>query len=592
VLATPTEPAVPVAQQQQSASKIIIKSSGAASRQPQKPRVLRQLLAERQGGLQIAKGYGSVGLTVTEIVQGTLDDPDYPKRPIGTNHLEVLLLDEAAFATGEEMTGFEGTWSLSRTSTGALYVSSIKDTPWPASRVATRQQTIDNARAGLRSNSPDDRVAALAVLDKHPFLELVPDVIALLDDQRSNTAKPRPPPRGGGPVVVRERALELLHHLVRPFADERTPRQGDRVAWERFWQQLLAPEPVRRVHPTERATIATIPMNQSWPGLVAVDDGFVFAIGRMEKPFDGHTEGIAISKAPFTTRTWIAPKPGEGMGVVRGSDGSTAVLVAADDDTWQLHIVSPTNVVKTVDLPLGTVATHAAIAPAATGYVIAYLTGEKDQLFAFAVDPAGKLRGAVRPIALPGRSSGSYHRGVFPLQLARKPGGFLATLETSQGVIVMALDDKLAPGPSHQLPPVEAGIPQPSLGVSGDRAMIAWTNDHRAFAAKLGWVITDLAGKPVAPIAMTGFDVQAVSKPIALDGGGWAVAWVESGEEVHLGRWNAKGELVGSAIIEPRGAIHFALTIARQGKDLLVGYQDVARYPFTLVARRVDPAKL
>lgn len=581
--------AVPVPDPQPPATKIVVEASGAASRQPERARVLRELLVERQGRLQIAKGYARVGLTLTKLVDGTLDDPGYPARPVGTNHLPVVLLDEAAFATADGLGGFEGTWSLSRTATGTLYVSSIRDTPWPAHKVAGRPRMIERTRAGLRSTSPDDRVAALATLEHHGFLELVPDAIALLDDARSDHAQPQPPPRGGGPVVVHERALLVLRELVRPFADDRTPGTADRATWNRFWQTLLTPEPPRHTIASTPVTLATIPMNQSWPGLVGVDDRFVFAIGRMEAPFDGHTEGVALTTPPFDTRTWISAKPGEALGAARGSDGATAVLIARDD-RWQLHLVSPQGGTSTVSL--GFAASHAAIAPAATGYAIAYFAGETDQLFVLALDASGKPRGPPRAIQLSGRAAGGYHRGIFPLQLARKPGGFLVTLDTDRGVYVLALDEKLAPGLLRKVHDVEAGIPQPAIGVSGDRAMIAWAHDRHAGASKLAWAIVDLAGRPIAPLAFAGFDVDAVSRPIALEDGGWAVAWIESEQEVHLGRWNAKGEPVGMALVERTGAILFAITLAKQGKELLVGYQDVARYPYTLVARRVDPAGL
>ena len=53
-------------------------------------------------------------------VAGTLDDPDYATRPYGTNHLEVVLTDEAAFAAPPSLDGFEGTWRLTPLADGTL----------------------------------------------------------------------------------------------------------------------------------------------------------------------------------------------------------------------------------------------------------------------------------------------------------------------------------------------------------------------------------------------------------------------------------------------------------------------------------------
>jgi hypothetical protein len=127
------------------------------------------------------------------VVSGPIDDPDYAKRPVGTNHLSVVLLDEAAFASDPSLGGFAGTWTLTKTADGVLVVSSIRDTPYPADRVANRTSLIAQARRGLVGSVPEQRIAALEILDQHHFLELVPDVISLLDDPR--TANPTAPPQ-------------------------------------------------------------------------------------------------------------------------------------------------------------------------------------------------------------------------------------------------------------------------------------------------------------------------------------------------------------------------------------------------------------
>ncbi len=578
------ESAVPAAARQRQANLVVVESPGAASRQPERPRVLRKLLADRGGKLELARGYGRVGLTIERIVSGTLDDPDYPKRPVGTNHLPVVLIDEAAFVTGDDLDGFAGRWTLTRTDDGILVVGLIGDTPWPVEKVANRQAMIDKARKQLRSDSSEQRLAGLAVFDTHLFYELAPDVIALLDDTPQQSQRAR---------VVSYQAHDVMRALARPFADDRTPATGNRAEWEKFWKQLLTPETTpRRTIDSEPVVLADPAMSQNWPVLAPLPEGgFALGLERLDRPFDGHTEGIALTYPPFHTRTWIASTGGEALDVQRGSDGTTAVLHVTAD-SWKLALAPPNGKPRRIDLAIQ--ASHAALGATAKGYVVAYIKGDSDELVHFQLlDAAGKP-GKTHQLKLPGRAQGRYHHGVFPLALAKRPGGWFVAVESAPGgTTLFTLDDNFAQvGGTVPVVDPDAGIAEVRISVGTQSALLVWENEERGRAAKVGHLAVDLRGNLIAQAATTGFDVGLIARPIALDDGGFAVAWCENEVEVHVGRWSAKGVFEGSAIVQPRGAIDLVLSLTRDGKDVIVAYDDGSKFPYALVARRIDPTKL
>src|SRR5947199_7847287 len=92
-------------------ARITLEAGGAASRGQGSPRALRRLLATRHGEVELAANYAEVSLQVTRVIAGSLDDPDYARRPTGVNALTVILTDDAAFAAPADMDGFAGTWT-------------------------------------------------------------------------------------------------------------------------------------------------------------------------------------------------------------------------------------------------------------------------------------------------------------------------------------------------------------------------------------------------------------------------------------------------------------------------------------------------
>lgn len=574
-------------------AKIVVKSSGAASRQPERPRALAKLFADRGGKLELARPYSRVGLTIVDVVSGRLDDPDYARRPVGTNHLDVVLLDEAAFVASTGADDFSGTWTLTRTADGTLVASSIQDTPWPAERVARREPRIAETKQLLHAATPEERIRGLDMFEKHLFYELVPDILELLDDDRS-TQQQVPPGKGRGARNVRAVALEMLVRMMNGFGDDRMPLDGDRAKWTAFVKALALPDTaVRRQTASTLMGMATIPMPQSWPELAAIDGGFVMSIDRMEQPFDQHREGLAVTRMPFTARTWISSQSGEALDPVKGPDGSLALLHTSNA-RWNLAITSPAGATKILDLSLPSATSHAAIAASAKGYVVAFIKGETEELVNLArFDLAGKPAGSPVQVALPSTAQGGYHHGVFPLAIAARPGGWFVVAEASTGTMLLTLDDnfKQVGAPLAVASPT-IGIAQVKFAVGKERALLVWVHQERLGVAKLGYLVVDLAGALVSHRQFAGYDVDRAARPVVLDDGGFAVAWIANEQELHVGRWNAQGKLAGTAFLQARGASSLVLALARDGKELIVGYEDVANYPYTLMARRLDPATI
>ncbi len=549
-------------------SRIVVVTEHLSSREPANARALRHILAVRKGRVELGLGFGQLGLSVTKVVSGTLDDPDYAARPIGVNTLPVILLDEAAFAAADlpSLEGFEGTWKLTRMADGALVVDAISDTPFSASKVANRFAVREQARQDLHGSSPEQRFAGIEALGHHAFYELVPDLIALLDD-----------------TAVGPSAAHMLRQLAEPLADPATPQTPSRRDWELYWHDLLASRPVPPAVVGTTIELATVEMNQSSPDLVAIGAGFAMGMTRLERQqLDGHVAGIATMTAPWQQRTWLTSATQDGLDAAVAPDG--AGILSSDDGMdalWHFAVGGTDRIV----IDPKERATHAAVAAGDHGFVIVYIKEKVPALFALALDAAGKPRGAAVKLALPSRPAARFHRGVHPVALARRSGGgWLALVETDAGVIAERFDDALA-APQTTLLATEPPIVEPRVVDS----FAVWK--HRNQLASL--VVADAGAMrgEAAPPLLTGADVWLAGKPVALDDG-YAVAWIEADGEVHLGRFDAGGARIANVVVHARGAMRFSLALAREGSALLVAFEDETRYPFHIVARRVELAAL
>jgi hypothetical protein len=563
-------------------SRVVIVASQAASRGQPSPRAMRRLLAARHGRVSRAKGYGEVSLVVTKIVSGTLDDPDYAARPTGVNALPVLLLDDAGYAAPDGMTGFAGTWTLTKLRDGTLVASAIGDTPWPAKQAAGRAREVAELRAGLHATKPEQRITALRALANAPYFELAPDAIALLDDARE---VPVPPPGYGDPTnagVVRDVAAETLHQLFWPLGEAATPTVDARREWEAYWKlvttRTFAAPPIARSTATELAMLAE---SQSWPELAATDDGsLALGFSRLgDQPLDGHRDGVALYRAGKPT--YVATTARGGVDAASGSAG-VAVLSHDRDGSWRLSIDGKP---ETIAIAAAEKATHAAIAAGDTGFVVAYFKEREKALFVQRVDNAGTPSLAARAIPLPGKPNAGYHDGIHPVAIAKRGDAWIAAVEMDllTGVAVVEIDASLAAGATTSLGASSGEAAQPRLAVAHGRTFAAWLHGRKNIE-----LVTTIVGR--AP-AWVGEDVLLGSRPVAL-ADGFAVAWIEDGGELHVARFDVDGKRAGAAVLQARDVSPFALTLARDGDALVVTYVDDARFPFALVARRVALAQL
>ena len=533
---------------------IIVIATGAASRGSASPRRLWRIVAARRGVVELATGSTEVSLSIARVVSGTLADPDHAKRPIGTNHLPVILVDEAAHAAPTSLDGFEGTWKLTPLADGTLVASAIEDTPFDPERVRDRRTLIARTRADLRSPLPQRRLRGLVTLGKHRFLELVPDVIALLADHRA--AEDR--------VVVNDVAEARLRELVAPLGHPAMPATGDADAWDAFWRTVTtaAPGPPTVVASREQV-IATLQMNQSWPLLRAVPDGrLVVGVTRLARALDGRQDGVFVTAGG--TRTWITKHAVDGLDAALGPAG-LGIVYATVDDRWSFTLVPASGAPRTHALPR--LRTHVALAASDHGFALASLEGTSE-LIVDALDTFGKLR-HTRRIRLSGMPVASYHRGVRPVSITSVAGGWLATVEIDAHVLALELDYAARVKRLIELGPTR-GIAQPTANGSA----AAWVELDVLVTAKFDGAAT-----------RTGSEIGAHSAVVALPDGGFAVAWIEAASEVHVGRWDHTGQRIADDVIDTRPVAPFAITLARDGDALAVTYQVTARYPYAIVRR-------
>ena len=570
-------------------SIVVVKASRAASRQPESPRVLRKLLSARHGQLEIAHGYTRVSLIVEEVVSGALDDPDYAKRPIGVNVLPVVLLDEAAFAANDGLEGFEGRWKLTRRPDGTLVASAIADTPFAIEKAQQRTVAHDRARASLHGASADERIAGLDTLGSHLFLDLVPDVIALLDDTRTETPRP---PQGHvfrTPRAVRDAAEQRLRALMSPFATESLPKGPDHNAWESFWRDITrkGEDGPPAIAPSTVVDTLKISSSQSFADAVATQDGvLLFGVSRLATPIDGHAAGLALGR-PGDKRSWIGSAEREGLEVASGPRG-VAALHAGFDGAWTVTTTTRdlANPRSTTLAPDGV---HATIAAGPNGFGFVSTKKNASSIFALALDANGQPRGPAKEVKLPDAPATEYHRGVHPIGIARKTDGWLVAVETSASVLVADLDDAFTLVGATPLAE-RRGVARPRIAAGKDRAFVVWMRPGVSSSSALGHAVVDRKGHKIGDDGTTGSEVEAFSAPLALDDGGFALAWVEASSEVHLARFSPTGERLANVVLQAREALQEPVALTKDARGFVVANVDTSRFPYSLVVRRVDPS--
>jgi hypothetical protein len=536
------------------APDVVIEVSGVASRSAASPRVLRRIVAARHGAVELPHAH--VSLIVKRVVSGAID-PDYGKRPVGANRLFVVLLDEAAHAAPGDFDGFEGTWRLTKLVDGTLVASAIEDTPFAGD--AGRRAQIAEARRNLRDPLPAPRMHGIELIAGRGYLELVPDLIAIIGDDRRVEMR-----------AVGDLAHATLVKLVEPLG-VRAPRERSADAWDALWRDLTTRiDPPITIAPSTVGELARLAMNQSWPDLAVTANGFALGVSRLETPLDNHTDGLAMIDGD--QRTWLETKPVVGLDTAVSSSGATALVFSEPSGDWRLVVdgkprMLPKNITRLA---------HCAIGSSDDGWLVAGVDGTH-HLYAVALDAQGQQRGGPQTIPLDDAAEGNYHRAIHPVAVARRRGAWMVVYTRNQFVELARLDDKLRLAGSIEIPDIRM---QPRIATSGDRTFVVGISRTQA----LGTALVD--DKRIITATQTGGEVQLASKPVPLDDGGFAVAWIEA-REVHVGRWNRDGERVANVVVQVGDVSQFAIALAQNGNELVVAYEDEARYPYTIVTRRL-----
>jgi len=372
--------------------------------------------------------------------------------------------------------------------------------------------------------------------------------------------------------------------------DDAPSASDPRATWDAYWRGLVA-QPRSLALPIAGKTteLVKLAMNQSWPELVTTSTGaIVLGVTRLDDaPLDGHPDGIALLDLASPVRSWFVTHAQEGVDAASGSAG-TAVIFADQGMTTGWSFATGTSEHVIVDRSEH--ATHAAIAASDSGYAVVYIKPKTSTLFALALDPTGKPRGPAAQLPVPSPPITKWHRGIHPLALAHTSKGWIAIVVTEVGLVADTFDDSFEPALAHTtFLANDNNLVEPRVVVAKDRAFLAWRNhSNGALLTRIMTVDARIHGGEAAPPEATGSEVTLVSKPIALDDGGFAVAWIEAEHEVHVGRWNAAGSRIGTGLVAVSGAAPFTLALVAQGKALVATFEDESRYPYSLVARRVE----
>jgi hypothetical protein len=534
-------------------------------------------------------------LFINEVVSGTLDDPEYATRPVGVNTLPVVLLDDAAYGAPDGMDGLGGTWRLTRMPDGTLVASDISDTPFARNVAVARRSEQQHIAVLLSSQDPGGRIQGLDLLGHHISLEFIPQIIALLDDRAVDTKSPPPIPGQVVhlPRVVGEAALSTLRAMVAPLADESTPSKADRAAWTAWWHVLVQRDPYPPTQPIVSAPVRTmmrVTMNQSWPAIVTTPQGWaVLGVSGLERPIDGATNGIAITPLAGGSRRWplSTGSGGERPDGLDAADGVSGMglLWAGSDDDWRFAVV-PSSGMRSAAQTVAKGARHAAIATANDGWWLAFSQENPNTLQAQKIDLSGRPAGRAREVPLPSPPTTSYHRGVHPIALARTGSGYLLAAEAGRALAVASLDDSFSVRRAFEIPDV-SGATRPGIAASSDRAIVTWmVSDQKPTRLMVASVGHD--GQSQALPTKLASDLDFASRPVALQGGGFAVAWIEAEGEIRVARLDALGRAHASVLVH-RGPIGTSeLALGMEGAALYVLYEDTSRYPFALNAKRVD----
>ena len=272
-----------------------ISSSGSVDRV-----TMTRLLAWKKGRLCKATQYG---FAVGAVLSGHLSDPDYPSRPVGTNHLDVILMNDALLAM-EKLGGgsVRGKWTLSELPDGSYLVSDPAKTPLGALKTIPTQSKIARIEKELRSGVPKRQYEALTSFEETGCFSLAPAVINLLDSPAS-VSRTMHAPGGRGQFQanspLRQAAHSTLLSVMHPLMDRQGPGRDDSIAvWEKWWKGLLAVEPFPKLKlvPGEPKTLTTLAMNQSHPRMSMDPSGssLAMSVTRLQHPHNGVRNGIRL----------------------------------------------------------------------------------------------------------------------------------------------------------------------------------------------------------------------------------------------------------------------------------------------------------
>jgi len=592
---------------------------------------VRRLIAWRRGDLYIAKYYKTmVYLHVEEILEGSLRDPDFPKRPVGVNNLRVIVINDAGIALEEcDRDDREGQWTLSRLPDGTYCVMDPDHTPLGGHDITASKNALSEITDDLKSDDPGRQNSALQRLKEIRYFSCIPLLFPILESKAKvivpdgmhvmfsdGVCKPFPVESTLG-----AQARKALVRLTGPLRTRYSPTEkDDEQIWRKWWHDVLNTEPFPEIDPVPGpvTVLAELPMNQSWPEphLNPEANRAFVGVSRYQYPVDGARSGILLldidrpGKPDFVYKVPLDERNCEPTGLATAwtdTHGAMAWKEYFYDEEllrvkfMALNLQHPVG--RPVDLGLKRVS-HMSLCPIANGdWLLACAAKPEDfdrskrsqrgrrEIFLLILDSSGKVLQRTPPLDLSVMPNFSYHDRIRILSAVSTPKGpALTYVDEDKGAFLLLLDHNL--GIRKLVLINDPKIPghgfMPRLACSGNVLCTAWIQidnyQNRLFVRQF-----DIDGESPTEVRQIAEPVAAMTDPVPCDRG-FVIAWTDSSQtpnQVRLCSISNNGVPGRGSIVFAGKATAHPIEVGLDNGTIKVMMYDRQLYPYRVLLKEI-----
>ena len=575
----------------------------------------RQLVAWRKGGVRLSI-VGRISLTISRIVEGRLDDPDFLKRPTGVALFDVIPLDEAAAGIdANRYSKADGIWKLTRLPDGSYAVFDLKSTPLAGSKSRAELKTTDRMATDLASKDPQVQYNGLRLFRERCCPALFPKVFEMLGSDARVTVPDGmcwDGPNGGGvsPVdsTLGNEAAAALRLAVGCLRGSDTPKAKDSpAAWKAWWEDVLKtqPFPAPVAGAVRCRELIALPLNQSWPEAFVSPDGSraILSATRFERPIDGMKSGICLLDLADDRRPeWVYQVPATEVNreprPVQVAWGRSAVGIVfkefdydeAKSTLWFLAVDYGQGTPATPrEIPLKGTA-NLALAAYQNGWLLAYLS-KKGAAFAVRLDATGSVLGEALEFAPEYSDRRShFHSGIQNISIVPTDNGIAIAFDGDKGMFLSLFNPEL-----KLLSTVRVDDPKsqdysrsvPRIAWNGQCMLVSWIQEGGNVRDKLYLRLFDESGKPKSEPIRVIEDVAVLAPPVPLKDG-YALAWLDNSVKPNLvraARFSNKGELGSMLTVHSGIKSTYLFGLGLQGDTAHVLVSDRSKYPLQFLLK-------